>query len=760
MGLSSRLYLRRVGSLCAILVISLLGVTLISASALAGSGLSYLGSTAWSKAIDVVVDDSLAYVAMASGLQIFDLSDPSRPTPISQVFLSGGYATDIAKSGDTVCISGWGKRTYVIDGCNPLSPYVVREFATPESAYGVDIEDSLVAIAWGSDFGTSGITVHNLRDPDGTPGMTASLDFVPIKLRFRTGFIFAVGGGVLVSVQVQPDTLSVADSLITSYFPIDLDSPSNDTLIYLADRSGIQPAGWSAFSAVDATDPANLSVVGQKRMRGYCAGVTATAQTAYAAFGCRGLHILDISDPAVPDSIGNISLAYFAGKVSASENLLVVTDVGPTSGDIDFGCWGEGPSYSPVTLPVYDIMQPTQPVLLGSYEMPGLVTKLAVSGNIVCTFNSGGVSPMVQVIDASDPTKPQVLSSFNTLGVPYLGVIVDTLLFMATDSTLEVANIADPSHPTLIGHGIDVNPACGIAVRLPYVFLANDFSYLTIWDVSDPVHPAKIGTGVTPGRANDVAVSGNYAYVGGGVLYSFTGVQVFDISDLAHPQPANLTGSLHYHRIVVSGNRLAALDMWNGFDLFSLADPAQPAIVGEYRRTNLLDEMGDVAIGGQYAFVACADPIGLRVVSLTPADSLRAVDSIATPGSGFGVTLEGQHVYVADRYGMIILDGGVYTDVKETNPFELPRDFALHQNYPNPFNPATIIEYDIPRRSFVGIEVFNLQGQKVTTLVSQVQSAGRHRTELNGDGLASGVYFYRLLVDEVPQGAKKMVLLK
>jgi len=95
---------------------------------------------------------------------------------------------------------------------------------------------------------------------------------------------------------------------------------------------------------------------------------------------------------------------------------------------------------------------------------------------------------------------------------------------------------------------------------------------------------------------------------------------------------------------------------------------------------------------------------------------------------------------------------------------ELPYRFELSQNYPNPFNPTTIIEYSLPTRTQVTIEIFNVLGQKVRTLVNETKSAGSYRIEWRGTDdagrpVSTGVYLYRFATGEVVQ-TKKMLLLK
>ena len=107
-------------------------------------------------------------------------------------------------------------------------------------------------------------------------------------------------------------------------------------------------------------------------------------------------------------------------------------------------------------------------------------------------------------------------------------------------------------------------------------------------------------------------------------------------------------------------------------------------------------------------------------------------------------------------YGTPGLINDVYTtSVDEENT---PTNFRLFQNYPNPFNPITTIKFNWPVRENVKIEIFNLLGQKVMTLVDKNYQAGQHKIEFNGEHIASGVYFYKITAGEFIE-TKKMILL-
>ena len=107
---------------------------------------------------------------------------------------------------------------------------------------------------------------------------------------------------------------------------------------------------------------------------------------------------------------------------------------------------------------------------------------------------------------------------------------------------------------------------------------------------------------------------------------------------------------------------------------------------------------------------------------------------------------------------------GVSVYLNTSSSPSVPVSFSLHQNYPNPFNPSTIIEYDLPAASKVRLDVFNVLGQKVKTLVDDYQEAGYQSVTWNGDddnggSAATGIYFYKISADNKVE-TRKMMLLK
>ncbi len=103
------------------------------------------------------------------------------------------------------------------------------------------------------------------------------------------------------------------------------------------------------------------------------------------------------------------------------------------------------------------------------------------------------------------------------------------------------------------------------------------------------------------------------------------------------------------------------------------------------------------------------------------------------------------------------INGRLITKVIRNQSAEF--DFKLEQNFPNPFNPSTTIEFSLPRSGHVRLQVVNSLGEVVATLVNEELNVGIFTTEWSANGMASGVYFYRLQVGDFVD-TKRLLLLK
>ena len=125
--------------------------------------------------------------------------------------------------------------------------------------------------------------------------------------------------------------------------------------------------------------------------------------------------------------------------------------------------------------------------------------------------------------------------------------------------------------------------------------------------------------------------------------------------------------------------------------------------------------------------------------------------------SGSGCTDLNGGALQANRPNLIFILNSII-DIRQLGT-EIPNTYSLKQNYPNPFNPVTKISFDIPKKSFVSLKVYDILGKEITTLVGEEKSAGRYILDFNASNLSSGVYFYKLESNDFVE-TKRMIVLK
>jgi len=253
------------------------------------------------------------------------------------------------------------------------------------------------------------------------------------------------------------------------------------------------------------------------------------------------------------------------------------------------------------------------------------------------------------------------------------------------------------------------DPAWEVVVVGDLAYVAAGLSGLQIVDVSDPENPELIGDWEIPSFAFGIAISGNYAYIANGM----GGLHIVSIADPEHPERAGFYG----------------IDDWYAYD---------------------------VTVSDDYAYVA--DVSGLRVISIADPEHPEEVGHYDTPGAAMDVALsEDGLIYVV--YGSNM---GIYrfTDpnVVYDDAVSIPAKFNLYAAFPNPFNQSTTISYSLPHPGNVSLQVYNLSGQRITTLFEGNKQPGIHSTNLTANDLPSGLYFVRLKASDQVLTQKVMLI--
>lgn len=161
------------------------------------------------------------------------------------------------------------------------------------------------------------------------------------------------------------------------------------------------------------------------------------------------------------------------------------------------------------------------------------------------------------------------------------------------------------------------------------------------------------------------------------------------------------------------------------------------------------------------------EPIGGGTV--TAADSARIMnrpDLVQGIWTYYFVTSDGSYGAHNAKYAVALLQKalGTYpTDVKRTDDL-IPGDYALNQNYPNPFNPSTTISFSVAKEGNVRVDIYDILGGLVTTIVDKELTPGNYNvtwegTDRNGQRVASGMYLFRMQSGSF-SSVKKMLMLK
>jgi hypothetical protein len=245
----------------------------------------------------------------------------------------------------------------------------------------------------------------------------------------------------------------------------------------------------------------------------------------------------------------------------------------------------------------------------------------------------------------------------------------------------------------------------------------------------------------------------NYAGQGGGMFFC-CGVKGYYSNNVVYGNHAYYYGGIttccsyntHFTNCVFWGNSSDSLiEVDPRFDFtFCDIEGGQPGL-GNINSDPLFrnPESGDFHLMS----TACGDPANSPCID---AGNLWMSDSTLNCLWGLGES----------RSDMGAYGGGIISQVGvDDPPGELPQNLSLSQNHPNPFNPNTTISYNLPKTSHVSLEIYDILGRKVTTLINEEQSAGPHQAVWNANDVASGLYFYRLQAGEHSE-TRKMLLLR
>ena len=255
----------------------------------------------------------------------------------------------------------------------------------------------------------------------------------------------------------------------------------------------------------------------------------------------------------------------------------------------------------------------------------------------------------------------------------------------------------------------------------------------------------------------------------------FTGTVIFDNSTITDTLQA-LSGlsynTTYYWRVTASSNALGKTStpgVYSFTTKLAAATPGSPA-----------NNVSDVSLSPTLSWSAVNGANKYRLEVNNKNDFTGTVifdgDTISTTSKKISDLSYNYHYYwrvtalnnagnLSDTSSTFIFTtAGNVTEVEGSKSI-IPDRYALFQNFPNPFNPTTVIRYALPADSRINIVIYNILGQEIRELLNNTETAGYHEVVFNGNGLASGVYFYRIVAVSIVNNkefvsTKKLILMK
>jgi len=330
---------------------------------------------------------------------------------------------------------------------------------------------------------------------------------------------------------------------------VDITNPQAPTrvgsMLYIGDYN-VKVSGTHAYAIgftmdiLDVADPRNPAVLGMfLGPDNIYGGVAVSGNYAYVTDDYKGLRIIDISDPTATrevarcDNIGGTTAVLVSGRYAYTGN-------------------GDG------GIRVVDVSDPTTPRAVGATGVRLPVSRLALSGELLCVAGQWAVA----IADVSDPTNPRQTAVYEEPLIADCLAMTDSLVYVADASEpgfggLRIASISDPSNPTELSRTETPGRACDVAVQGDYAYVADGDSGLSVLNVGDPANPVVVGYLRSIGGARRIAVADNYAYV---ACYP-GGLRIIDISDPTDPREVG------YHtrpgtagNLAVQGSRVFTVD--------------------------------------------------------------------------------------------------------------------------------------------------------------------------------------------------------
>jgi hypothetical protein len=326
---------------------------------------------------------------------------------------------------------------------------------------------------------------------------------------------------------------------------------------------------------------------------------------------------------------------------------------------------------------------------------------------------------------------------------------------------------------TFGGSGVEVGNSVQQSSDGGYIITGANYSHHGIWLIKTDAYGDTLWTNIFGGSDTifydgDVGYSVQQTTDGGYIIGGFTDTNGADIIDIWLIK-TNVNGDTLWTRTFGYGKGYSVQQTNDGGYIIAGTALIKTDMNGD---TTWTKTFGDNLLGGLlynqgYSVQQTQDDgyvvlgRGTGLIKTNVNGDTMWTKTLEGVGHSVQQTPDGGYIVAGIRDGDVLLIK-VAPDVTsiEDNPHVFVTNYQLHQNYPNPFNPITMINYQLPVSSEVNLSIYNVLGQKITTLVDKMQTPGTYEVQWDASGYPSGVYYYQLNCTGGFLQTRKLLLLK
>ncbi len=586
-----------------------------------------------------------AYIATATELDVFDVSNPKAPQPIgvgfNDIFADGMEILN----GVAYCGKGW-EGFGIYDVHDPTNIANIVEYRTTGEAHDLAVESHYLYLAEGWE----GLRVFDVSRPEDpfpvehwtTLGQTRGIKAVGNRL-----YVAESGAGLTI-LSLPPGPVTILKD------PASVNIAAGDSATLTVQAFGRDPLTyqWYQGESGDTSHPIS----------------GATEQ--------------QFTTPILDEPVAYwVQINSASGMVQSREawiNLIPSVAVnlegqwpGYQRHDIqDIQVVGTHAWLAAGNLLSVDVSNSSTPPMPDYCQGISTASGIAVSGQIAYVACEGGLS----IVDIGNPQKPRIISSLANLYGSRLTLSGSHVYIIGI--LFSIVDISDPYHPILeANRGLS---GCDVAVE-------NNYAYITKWDtnllyvinVENAAQPVTVAVYKTVGAATRIKVSNNYAYVAEGE----TGLQIIDVHNPSQPFSVALLDTLgSATALFLEGNYLYLADTTEGLKIIDISLPKEPKVIGQIHVSEWIDS---VAVMNNHAYLG--GNVNLNIIDVTMPANPLLLGCTKCGGSASDVVVKGSCAYLADGEGGLRI-------LKVDNPNQ-PALEPTFVEYGNTYSTASVGHY-------------------------------------------------------------------